>query len=35
MTIDAKVFDINYENPKVVELVIRKKKAERFYSIYK
>ena len=33
MTIDAKVFDINYENPKVVELVIRKKKAERFYSI--
>ena len=33
MTIDAKIFDINYSNPKVVELVIRKKKAERFYSI--
>ena len=33
MTIDAKIFDLNYSNPKVVELVIRKKKAERFYSI--
>ena len=33
MTIDAKIFNINYSNPKVVELVIRKKKAERFYSI--
>ena len=33
MTIDAKIFDISYSNPKVVELVIRKKKAERFYSI--
>tara|TARA_R110000744_G_scaffold104282_1_gene199732 strand:+ start:471 stop:806 length:336 start_codon:yes stop_codon:yes gene_type:complete len=33
MTIDAKVFDINYENPKVVELVIRKKKGERYYLI--
>jgi len=33
MTIDAKVFDINFSNPKVVELVIRKKKGERFYPI--
>ena len=33
MTIDAKIFDLNYSNPKVVELVIRKKKAERYYSI--
>jgi len=33
MTIDAKIFNINYSNPKVVELVIRKKKAERFYTI--
>jgi hypothetical protein len=33
MTIDAKIFNINYSNPKVVELVIRKKKAERFYAI--
>ena len=33
MTIDAKIFDLNYTNPKVVELVVRKKKAERFYSI--
>ena len=30
MTIDAKIFDLNYSNPKVVELVIRKKKAERY-----
>ena len=33
MTIDAKVFDINFSNPKVVELVIRKKKGDRFYPI--
>ena len=33
MTIDAKVFDINYSNPKVVELVIRKKKGDRYYPI--
>ena len=33
MTIDAKVFDINYSNPKVVELVIRKKKGDRYFPI--
>lgn len=33
MTIDAKVFDINFSNPKVVELVIRKKKGDRYYPI--
>lgn len=33
MTIDAKVFDINYSNPKVVELIIRKKKGDRYFPI--
>ncbi len=32
MTIDARVFQVNY-NDKVVELVIRKKKGERYYPI--
>lgn len=33
MTIDAKVFQVNNTNPKLVELVIRKKKGDRFFPI--
>lgn len=33
MTIQGKIFTLNYPTPKVAELVIRKKKGERFYFI--
>jgi hypothetical protein len=33
MTIDAKVFSLNFPTPAVVELVIRKKKGDMYYPI--
>jgi hypothetical protein len=33
MTIEGKVFDIIKNHPKVIEIVVRKKKGDRFYPI--
>lgn len=33
MTIDAKIFQVNFPTPKVVELVIRKKKGDRYHPV--
>jgi imidazole glycerol phosphate synthase subunit HisF len=33
MVVEGKIFELNGTNPKIIEVVIRKKKAERFYPI--
>jgi len=33
MVVEGKIFELNSSNPKIIEVVIRKKKAERYFPI--